>query len=354
MYPALSVLQAIGSKVEAVLWVGGQGGMEADLVARKKVAFTAIPAAGVHGVGLRTLPGNLVKLAQGWTKSRRILAEFKPDVIFYTGGFVAVPMAFASSRIPSVLYVPDIEPGLALKTLARRASAIALTAGESRQYFSPKKTTVVTGYPIRPELSEWNREKARKALGLTSELPVLLIFGGSKGAHLINTAVFPALNELCAFCQVIHLCGAADYPEALAAKAALPSEMVNRYLPFDYLHEEMGAVLAAADLAVSRAGASTLGELPHFGLPAILVPYPFAWRYQKVNADYLAAHGAAEVIENAELPLRLVPEVKKVLTSPELLSERRKAMSSLKVDDAAEKIADLILKKGQRNAKEEK
>lgn len=353
MYPALSVLQAIGSKVEAVLWVGGQGGMEADLVARKKVAFTAIPAAGVHGVGLRTLPGNLVKLAQGWGKSRRILSDFKPDVIFYTGGFVAVPMAFASARIPSVLYVPDIEPGLALKTLARRASAIALTTDESRKYFPAKKTTVVTGYPIRPELREWNREKARKTLGLTADLPVLLIFGGSKGAHLINTAVFPALTGLCQFCQVIHLCGTSDYAEARSCKVALQSDIADRYMPFDYLHEEMGAALAAADLVVSRAGASTLGELPHFGLPAILVPYPFAWRYQKVNADYLANHGAAQIIENAELPSKLVAEVEKVITSPDLLASQRKAMSALAVNDAAERIAELILELGRQKTKGE-
>lgn len=331
--------------------MGGQGGMEAGLVTRKNIAFTAIPAAGVHGVGLRTLPGNLVKLAQGWSQSRRILSEFKPDVIFYTGGFVAIPMAFAALNIPSVLYVPDIEPGLALKVLAFRANAIAVTAEDSRTFFSSKKSISVTGYPIRPELRGWTKETARKALNLAADLPVLFIFGGSKGAHLINTAVYPALPELLQFCQVMHICGEADYPEARKCKAALAVDLADRYLPFDYLHEEMGAALAAADLVVSRAGASTLGELPHFGLPAILVPYPFAWRYQKVNADFLANHGAALVIENADLPSRLIPEVKRILTNPGLLEEQRKAMTAISVDDAAERIAALVLQQGQRKAK---
>lgn len=327
--------------------------MEAGLVARKNIAFTAIPAAGVHGVGLRTLPGNLLKLAQGWKQSRKILAEFKPDVIFYTGGFVAVPMAFAALRTPSVLYVPDIEPGLALKVLSWRASAIALTAEESRAFFSQKKKMVVTGYPIRHELRGWDKTKASQALNLARDLPVLFIFGGSKGAHLINTAVFPALPELLTFCQVMHICGEADYPEARKCKAALQADLAKRYLPFDYLHEEMGAALASADLVVCRAGASTLGELPYFGLPAILVPYPFAWRYQKVNADFLADRGAAQVIENADLAVKLVPEVKKILTSPERLAAQQKAMREISVEDAAEKIANLILEEGRRGMKGE-
>ena len=125
MYPALSVLRAIGSQAQQVLWVGGQSGMEADLVARQGIAFAGIPAAGVHGVGLRTLPGNLLQLSRGTLQARRILRSFQPDVILFTGGYVAVPMAMAGRRCPILLYVPDIEPGMALKTLARFASTIA-------------------------------------------------------------------------------------------------------------------------------------------------------------------------------------------------------------------------------------
>ena len=115
VYPALSVLQALKNDAQPVLWVGGEGGMEADLVTRSGVPFTAIPAAGVHGVGLRTLPGNLLRLARGTLAARRILAEFRPDVLLFTGGYVAAPMAFAGRHIPSLVYCPDIEPGLALE-----------------------------------------------------------------------------------------------------------------------------------------------------------------------------------------------------------------------------------------------
>ena len=135
VYPALAVLQALSDKVDQVLWIGGEGGIEADMVKRENIAFEAIPAAGIHGVGLRSLPGNILRLTHGYFASRRILKSFKPDVLLFTGGFVAVPMALAGIPYQSLLYVPDIEPGLALKTIARFSDQIALTTTESTNLF---------------------------------------------------------------------------------------------------------------------------------------------------------------------------------------------------------------------------
>src|SRR5512141_1640290 len=131
VYPALAVLQALSAKHPGVetLWVGGEGGMEAELVKRAGIPFTSIPAAGLHGVGLRTLPRNLLQLARGTAAARRILSDFHPDVLFFTGGFVAGPLAFAAhtrprsagGAVPTLVYVPDIEPGMALRSLAQFA-----------------------------------------------------------------------------------------------------------------------------------------------------------------------------------------------------------------------------------------
>ena len=175
MYPALAVLEALrklpveglqveGSKVEHLqpstfqpddlqtLWVGGEGGMEEELVKREGIAYRSVPAAGVHGVGLRALPGNLAKLTRGVFESRRILRNFKPDVLFFTGGFVAAPMALAGRNIPTVLYVPDIEPGLALKFLSNFADVVTVTASSSKKYFSHPVRLTVTGCPLRADL----------------------------------------------------------------------------------------------------------------------------------------------------------------------------------------------------------
>lgn len=316
--------------------------MEAELVCRQNVPFTAIPAAGVHGVGLRTLPGNLLMLARGTQEARRILNEFNPDVLLFTGGYVAVPMALVAIPRNSLLYVPDIEPGLALKTLARFSDRIAITASDSRKFFSARKQVVETGYPIRPELTQWTREKGLAALGLQPDRPILLVYGGSKGSRSINHAVLAGLTSLLVNMQVLHISGLLDWPEVESAAHALPNELANAYHAYPYLHEEMGAAMACADLAVCRAGASTLGELPFFGLPAILVPYPYAWRYQRVNAQYLEQGGAALVLEDRELSEKLIPQIQTCMQDAIKLQKMKSAMRKLARPNAAQDIANLL------------
>lgn len=352
MYPALAVLKALGDQANPVLWVGGLGGMEADLVQRAGIPFQAIPAAGVHGVGLTSLPGNLLRLARGVFASRRILQQFKPQVILFTGGYVAAPMAVAARRTPRLLFVPDIEPGLALKFLARYADRIALTTPASQAYFSAQAPTVVTGYPTRSELRSWPgcKVEARQLLGIQSELPVVLVFGGSKGARSINQALLPILSTLLQTAEVVHISGSLDANSARTYGDILPPALAARYHLYPYLHEEMGAALAAADLVVSRAGASILGEYPLFGLPAILVPYPYAWRYQKVNADYLLQHGAAELLPDEQLQAQLLPVIQAALHNPQKLEAMKSAVRSLARPDAALEIANLALELAESHA----
>lgn len=351
MFPALAVLQALKSSVESsspeaqhqILWVGGSDGMEVELVERAGVSFDGIPAAGVHGVGLRALPGNTLQLGRGFLRSRAILSRFQPDVLFFTGGYVAVPMALAGRRTPSLLYVPDIEPGLALKTLSRYADRIAVTADVSMEYFPHHSAVSVTGYPVRPEFMHWEEEAARQAFGLSADLPTLLVFGGSKGARSINRALLTVLPELLADMQVVHISGSLDWDEVKTASSGLNAAQNQRYRVYPFLHEEMGAALRSADLVVSRAGASTLGEFPAFGLPAILVPYPYAWRYQRVNAGYLEERGGAIVIEDSELPAQLLPQVQGLMLDNERRQEMRQTMLTLAKPDAAARIARILL-----------
>ncbi len=317
--------------------------MEAGLVARAGVPFKAIPAAGIHGVGLRALPRNLWRLTRGYFAARRILDEYRPDVLFFTGGYVAVPMALAGWRIPSLLYVPDIEPGLALRTLGRFARRICLTVEESTRFFRGPHRLRVTGYPVRRELTGWTRQTGRQTLGLSETEPVLLVAGGSKGARSINQALLNALPELLELTQVVHITGELDWPEVEARTRDLSEAQQARYHVYPYLHEEMGAVLAAADLALSRGGASVLGEYPLFGLPAILVPYPHAWRYQKVNAAYLTHKGAAVTLEDSRLSETLLPTVRALLQTPERLESMRACMRKLAHPRAAKEIAGELL-----------
>ncbi len=319
--------------------------MEADLVKREGLRFESIPAAGLHGVGVTAMPGNLWRLAKGFFASRRILRKFNPDVLFYTGGYVAVPMALAarlSGHTRSLLYVPDIEPGLAIKTIARYSDCITLTVEESSGYFPKHPNKVVTGYPLRPGMERWTDEQARSFFALLEPLPVLLVFGGSQGAHSINHALASVLGELLPEMQVIHITGRGDWQMMERVRNHLPSALLNRYRPYPYLYEEIGAAMRLADLAVTRAGASTLGELPLFGLPAILVPYPYAWRYQRLNASYLVKHGAAELLEDAELGGQLGGRVRTLMADRARLEKMSQAMRILAQPQASARIAGLL------------
>jgi UDP-N-acetylglucosamine--N-acetylmuramyl-(pentapeptide) pyrophosphoryl-undecaprenol N-acetylglucosamine transferase len=318
--------------------------MEVDLVKRAGLPFAAIPAAGVHGVGLRALPGNLLRLLRGYIASRRILSEFKPEALLFTGGYVAVPMALAARSYPSLLYVPDIEPGLALKALARLAHTIALTNPVSKDFFPAATRTVVTGYPLRSELKDWTRERGLAHFRFAPGKPLLLVTGGSKGARSINRAVISILPELLNFTRLIWISGSLDWDEVESNVKALPTELAAGCRAMPYLHE-MGAALSAADLVLSRAGASCLGEYPFFSLPAILVPYPYAWRYQMVNASTLVERGAAHLIENDHLTVELLPALRQLLGMEDRtrLNAMRQAMSMLARPAAAADLAGLLL-----------
>lgn len=322
--------------------------MEADLLRREGIAYTEIPAAGLHGVGLRALPRNLLRLGRGFSKSGQILRGFRPDVLFFTGGFLAGPMALAARlrirHLPILLFVPDIEPGLALKLLARFADRIAVSTPDSQKYFG--RRVDVTGYPVRASVQKWNREAGRKTLGLQADLPVLLAAGGSKGARTINQAVMAHLPALLDMTQVVHVTGQLDWEAAQKNMQGLTASQRQRYKLFAYLHEEMGAVLAAADLVLARAGASTLGEFPLFGLPAILVPYPHAWRYQQVNAEYLQEHLAAVMVRDEALYRELPTVVKDLLGNPAKREAMQAAMRRLARPEAARNLAAQLMALG--------
>lgn len=307
--------------------------------------FAGIPAGGVHGLAPWRAAVNLAKLARGFLVALRLGRRRRPDALFVTGGYASVPVALAAwtLRVPILLYLPDIEPGLAVRFIARLATRIGVTVEDSRD-FLPAHKVVVTGYPVRPEFAGMGRQAARAALGLPEDAPVLLAFGGSTGARSINQAVVENLEALLEVAYVIHISGERDWPWVAAQGDVLPASVRGRYYPYPYLHgAAMGQALAAADLAVCRAGASTLGELPYFGLPAVLVPYPYAWRYQRVNAEWLASRGAAVVVEDARLKESLVPTVRSLLENPARLAGMRERARALARRDAAERLAELVM-----------
>ena len=351
VYPALAVAQALqavapeaGVARNALTWIGSIGGMEAELVARAGVPFIGIPAGGLHGVALLNAVHNGWQLTRGTFAALRHLRRERPDAILTTGGYVSGPVAVAAAwrHVPILVYLPDIEPAQSVKALARLATRIGVTVEDSRA-FLPAKKVVVTGYPLGERITRWNRVAGRQALGLPLDDLVLLVFGGSRGARSINRALLAQLPALTEVAHVLHVSGELDWPEISAVREMLSEDVKARYHAYAYLHDEMGAAMAAADLAVCRAGASILGEFPYFGLPSILVPYPHAWRYQKVNAAWLADRGAAVVIDDAALPTQLAPTTRALLQDTSRREAMANAARTLARPDAAQHLAELLV-----------
>ncbi len=229
---------------------------------------------------------------------------------------------------------------MALKSLAGFADIIAVTTDQSQKFFN--KSIYETGYPLRPDLALWDRQTAHQHLGISGKLPVLLVFGGSKGAHSINQAVLNNLKGLLAKFEIIHLCGDGDWQVVKSAREGLPTELAACYHAMPYLHE-MGSGIGGRGFSGLAGGASSLGEYPLFALPAVLVPYPHAWRYQKVNADYLTRRGAAIMLEDHRLNDDLLVTLNVLSENPNKLKAMRAAMFELSHPRAAEKIASALI-----------
>jgi UDP-N-acetylglucosamine--N-acetylmuramyl-(pentapeptide) pyrophosphoryl-undecaprenol N-acetylglucosamine transferase len=326
--------------------VGSEGGVEASLVARAAIPFASISAAGLRGRSPLGVASAGIKLARGFRQARRLVAEFRPDVVLVTGGYVCAPVVWAAwlARVPVCIYLPDIEPGLAIRFLARFARRVAVTAAASLRFFRPGQA-VVTGYPVRQGLFGRDRVAARDSLGLTrsaeagTDMPVLLVFGGSQGAHRINAAIVAEIAALLDAAEVIHVTGHRDIEWVRSRRAALPEASQRRYHIHEYLDETMLDALAAADLAVARAGASTLGELPAVGLPAVLVPYPYAGAHQWANARFLVGAGGAVAVADETVEADLVSIVLDLLADRERRLAMARAMRGLARPDAAARIA---------------
>lgn len=350
VYPALSVLHA-GSLLNqrdqeqgALLWIGSAGGLEQPLVERAGIPFAGISAGGLRGLGPITIARNSLKLSRGFIQAWNHLRAFQPDVVFATGGYVTVPVALAAwlQRRPLLIELPDLEPGLAIKALAPFAAAIAVSAEPTVAAFAKGKA-VVTGYPVRPELTRpKSRASARATFGIASDERVLLVTGGSQGARSLNRAIGNGAATLTEVAHVIHVHGKQDGAWLHEQRAALPGSKAERYHLFDYLHDQMVDALLAADLVVARAGASVLGEFPAARLPAILVPYPYSGAHQWANANYLAEQGAAVVLADERLEAELVPLVRALLADEPQLESMRRQMGALARPDAAEQIFALL------------
>jgi UDP-N-acetylglucosamine--N-acetylmuramyl-(pentapeptide) pyrophosphoryl-undecaprenol N-acetylglucosamine transferase len=293
-----------------------------------------------------TLVTSSLRIAASTLRAWRWLGTERPDAVIGFGGYVSIPVGFAAAlrRIPLVLHEQNSVPGIANRVLSRFATTVAVTYEESAGRFAHPERVVLTGNPVRRAVLDSSRVAGRRSLGLPVAAPVLLVFGGSRGARHLNTALIALRGRLLAIpeLQIIHVAGKA---EAIGASAALyrsGGDCGGRWRVLEYL-DDMGSALAACDLVVARAGATSIAEITALGLPSILVPYPFATDdHQTKNAQTLVAHGAAEVIADADLDGKRFGDVVVGLLGDEGARATMAAASrALGRPDAAARVADL-------------
>ena len=353
VFPALALARRLveGRGAEVRL-AGTSTGQEAKLVAGADLPFVAIEARPlVRRVSIRALTAPAAAV-RSVARCRPIVEE--ADVVVGMGGYVSVPVALAAIRAhkPLVLHEQNAVPGLANRTLARPARTVALSFAEAGRMLPPRTHTVVTGDPVREEILAVpsNREtlakEARSGFGLKEGRTTVLVFGGSQGALHVNRAMAEALHLLRdrGDLQVILLTGPAHVNEM---RRRIPTDvrLIVRALPF---LDRMELAYAVADLVVSRSGATTCAEVTVCGLPALLVPYPYATgRHQEANARALQRAGAATIVMDDALtgPL-LAARLADLLDHRERLAAMAERSSAWGRPDAADALADVVIEAG--------
>lgn len=345
IYPALALIKYIQQKDprSEFLYIGTTKGLESELVPRENIPFKAIEITGFkRSLSLENIR-TVLRFIKGVRESKRIIKEFKPDVVLGTGGYVCGPVVYVASKlkIPTVIHEQNSVPGLTNKFLSKYVDKVAICFKEVEQFF-PIEKVVLTGNPRASEVIVERTKGVLENFQLQSGKPTVLITGGSRGASPINQAVLSALPQLQQKSyQVIFVTGKAHYDQ-IVAQVKNP-ENYNNVAIVPFIHE-MEKVLPSVDVVVGRAGATSLAELTALGIPSILIPSPYVTNnHQEKNAKTLVSNGAAIMITEKELSsTKLVEALDTLLLDRNKRYEMAEAAKQLGMRDASERLANVL------------
>lgn len=351
--PALAIAGYVKSRCPdaEILFVGNKGGMEERLVPNAGFDFQSIVISGFkRSFGVKAIGHNIATVKRMFTSSnasKKIIADFKPDLAVGTGGYVSGPVLRTAAKmgVPIIIHEQNAYPGITTKMLSKLAKRVMLAVPDAEKHLENDLNIVVTGNPVRQEILSADRTLARQELGL-DERPVVLSFGGSLGARKINEnlADLIARSGKDGKYQHIHAYGQYGkwFPDLVKEKGTEIDKCRNLDIR-EYI-DNMATCLAAADVVISRAGAITLSEIQAQGKAAVLIPSPnVAENHQYHNAMALVNKKAAEIIEEADLtPSLLIEKVDKLLESREILEKYSRNAREMAIVDANERIYNVI------------
>ena len=309
--PGIAIANKIKEKEEnsEVIFIGTDRGLENDLVPRAGYELKKIDAHGIERkLNIQNFK-NLYATFKSIGEAKEVLTRFKPDVVIGMGGYICVPVVIAAKKlnIPVVLHESNAFPGIAVRLFKNKADKILVGFEDAKKRLENKENVVVTGNPIRIKKLELNKEEKTKiieSVGLKSDKPVVLAFGGSQGAQSINRSLLEIIvNKKNKDYQIIWAAGPNQYEDIKNKLKEVNMDIDNlenvKILPYIYNMEE---IMNACDLVVSRSGAMTITEISVVGKPAIFIPFPFATEnHQEYNAKVLENVGAAKIILNKDL-----------------------------------------------------
>lgn len=345
--PALAVAEVLESREHTVLFAGTPQGVEARLVREAGIPFTAFEAAGFDRSRPASIVSAVAKILKSTRDAKRWFADVRPDVVVGFGGYVSIPVGRAAEimNIPVVVHEQNSVMGMANKYLGKRAKAVALTYEVAGSALDDMSKVVVTGNPVRSSVLAAKREDGRAMLGIPGDALMLLVFGGSLGARHINTAVCALKQRLLAVDDlfIVQVTGPKEL-EAVEADLALTDEEKRRWKLFGY-QDRMGETLAACDMVVSRAGATSLAEISALHIPAMLVPFPFATEdHQTTNAKAYVQSGAAYMMPDDQVEGDRFAELLFSMVGDAAVRDRmREASKAFKTKDAASRLADVVI-----------
>ena len=343
--PALAVADELRGRGHDIVFIGTPDHIESRLAAEAGFDFVGLAVSGFDKAKPLTLLTSINKIMKATGEVKERFALRRPDAALTFGAYVSIPVgrAAAAMGIPFAVHEQNSVPGMANKYLAKKADVTALTYAEAASGLKCRNEPVTLGNPVRKSFESSDAGAGRKAAGVPQDALMLLVTGGSLGAEHLNTAICAMKHDLLGIegLHIVHSTGQQKYEEVKAQLALTPQEEQRWHL-FSYI-DQMGDVLAAADLVVSRAGASSLAEIMTLGVPAVLVPYPYArGDHQTLNARSCVAAGAAELVADSEVEGERFHDLcLELLTDGKRREQMARACARLSGTDARTRLADI-------------